>query len=459
MTTEPLTPPNQLHMEEDEDQATGPIGDLPPTDSINDSHSSSSSTIVSLRDDDDMLSDDAQYELVHGKKRRKTSQSPASPPTNETNLQVGYTVLFIPTANDKVGSLSKLKLTDFLNNVAPGMVSVVRVNAARNIVAVDVKRPLYKAELLKITKLCDVPVRAFIPRERSNCFGVLRDIDPDYTEQDVKAQLQSSIGVTEVKRLGKASPVVRVAFAGKMAPQHVKVGLVRTTVIPYRARPLQCYKCHKFGHIAVACAAEFQICYQCGQSHEGACEATPSCVNCRGNHTSNATECPVKQRETEIMRYQHENNTTLREARGAVYAKRQTNKQVNEKHIQRPNITSTAAPPLTDEAFPPLSSSGKTAEDDPTAASTSSDTLGNSQKPSFWEKQHIKDIISHSSPHTHASTPNQANGRAPTSLIKVIVPLIFSVLRKILDTIPPSSTLHQVITAVLSLESIISMAF
>ncbi|KAG0434069.1 hypothetical protein HPB47_019371 [Ixodes persulcatus] len=74
------------------------------------------------------------------------------------------------------------------------MVTVVRVNKARNILAVDVKRPAFKAELLKVTKLCTVPVRAYLPREHSGSFGVLRDIDPDYTENDIKTQLQSSIG-------------------------------------------------------------------------------------------------------------------------------------------------------------------------------------------------------------------------------------------------------------------------
>ncbi|KAG0419135.1 hypothetical protein HPB47_004338 [Ixodes persulcatus] len=37
------------------------------------------------------------------------------------NLQVGCTVLYIPTENPKVESLSQLKLTDYLNNIAPGM--------------------------------------------------------------------------------------------------------------------------------------------------------------------------------------------------------------------------------------------------------------------------------------------------------------------------------------------------
>ncbi|KAG0427622.1 hypothetical protein HPB47_025347 [Ixodes persulcatus] len=189
---------------------------IPPKEPTADAMTCTSSTIVSACDDDDMLPDDDEFETAQGKKRRKTDpRCHASSLKDEGNLQVnGCTVLYIPTENHK--------LTDYLNNVAPGMVSVVRNNKARNIVAVDVKRPLFKAELLKLSKLCTVPVRAFLQRDRSNCFGILRDIDPDCTEDDIKTHLQSSVGVAEVKRLGKTSPVVRVAFAGKVAPQHVK---------------------------------------------------------------------------------------------------------------------------------------------------------------------------------------------------------------------------------------------
>ncbi|KAG0445159.1 hypothetical protein HPB47_019050 [Ixodes persulcatus] len=270
------------------------------------------------------------------------------------NLQVGCTVLHTPPDNQKIDSLSKFRLTDFLNNAAPGMVTVVRVNKARNILAVDVKRPAFKAELLKVTKLCTVPVRAYLPREHSGSFGVLRDIDPDYSENDIKTQLQSSIGIVEVKRLGKTSLLVRVTFAGEQAPQHVKVGLVRTEVIPYRARPLQCYKCYKFGHIAAACTTESQLCHWCGKSHDGMCEGAPYCVNCEGDHASNAADCPVKERETEIIRYKLEHNTTFREAKGAVHAKRQVSKKMTAKNTHSPKNTINNVPPLTAEEFPLL---------------------------------------------------------------------------------------------------------
>ncbi|KAG0434070.1 hypothetical protein HPB47_019372, partial [Ixodes persulcatus] len=59
------------------------------------------------------------------------------------------------------------------------------------------------------------------------------------------------------------------------------------------------------------------------------CEGAPYCVNCEGDHASNAADCPVKERETEIIRYKLKHNTTFRFAKCGVvlelvpYTKRQ----------------------------------------------------------------------------------------------------------------------------------------
>lgn len=337
------------------------------------------------------------------------------------------------------------------------MVSVVRINKARNIVAVDVKKPALKAELLKLTKLCALPVRAFLPSDRTNCYGVLRDIDPDCTEHDIKTRLQSTACITEVKRLGKTSPVVRVSFATKVAPQHVNVGLVRTEVIPYRARPLQCYRCHKFGHIAAACAEETQLCSRCGQCHDDKCEVNPCCVNCQGNHASNAPECPVRAREAEVARYKLEHKTTFREAKSAVHAKRQANKTMASNNMPGPSASPNDSLSLTAQDFPRLEDVRSTSASLVTAESTATTTLPVSKKPSFWDKPHIKNITSNKASNVHTTEPNQESGTNTDSVFKTIIPLMFTALRKILVTTSQTSTLHQVLKAVLSLEPIITM--
>ncbi|KAG0443905.1 hypothetical protein HPB47_014399 [Ixodes persulcatus] len=50
-----------------------------------------------------------------------------------------------------------------------------------------------------LTKLSALPVRAFLPSDRTNCYGVLRDIDPDCTEHDIKTRLHAT-GATNLAK-------------------------------------------------------------------------------------------------------------------------------------------------------------------------------------------------------------------------------------------------------------------
>ncbi|KAG0440834.1 hypothetical protein HPB47_016156 [Ixodes persulcatus] len=201
-----------------------------------------------------MESEDGEYEVVQGKKRRKTSKSEASSSKDGANLQVGCTVLFTPTENHKVDSLSKLKLTDYLNNAAPTMVTVVRINKVRNIVAVDVKRPAFKAELLKLNKLCTA-------------------------------------------------------------------------------------------------------------------------------------------RETEVTRYKLEHNTTFREAKEAIHARRQTSKKASTKGKHQQNTSTKAVPPATDEEFPPLENRNTTTTLDDAATVTQE------------EKKGPEEILAHGPPRGRPEVP------------------------------------------------------
>ncbi|KAG0439924.1 hypothetical protein HPB47_016463 [Ixodes persulcatus] len=123
MTIEtPNHPPNL-----DKDQASSaPIVKdgytIPSMDVTDEAATFSSSAIVSACNDEDMQPNDGEYEVAHGKKRRKRCLDSASSSKDEANLQVGHTVMFIPTRNHQAQSLCKFKLTDVLNNGAPDMI-------------------------------------------------------------------------------------------------------------------------------------------------------------------------------------------------------------------------------------------------------------------------------------------------------------------------------------------------
>lgn len=65
-------------------------------------------------------------------------------------------------------------------------------------------------------------------------------------------------------------------------------------------RPVQCFKCQKFGHIANKCLETESTCVKCGDKHKlSECKAQDNvlkCANCQGNHTSSFAGCTVYQK-------------------------------------------------------------------------------------------------------------------------------------------------------------------
>ncbi|XP_029176961.1 uncharacterized protein LOC114945055 [Nylanderia fulva] len=81
----------------------------------------------------------------------------------------------------------------------------------------------------------------------------------------------------------------------------IGVGWTRLTVTPLARRPIQCFRCHVFGHSSNRCGSEVDrsnCCFRCGKvGHLAArCEAPPHCVSCGisgkpANHRAGFSAC------------------------------------------------------------------------------------------------------------------------------------------------------------------------
>lgn len=99
---------------------------------------------------------------------------------------------------------------------------------------------------------------------------------------------------------------IRISFHEK-----VRVGL-------YVPRPLQCFKCFKFGHTSSKCKGK-AMCRQCGrQAHENDCRRTKECSNCKGNHSPTSKQCPSYRTEAEIKKIMVQNKVSFKEAKKRV---------------------------------------------------------------------------------------------------------------------------------------------
>lgn len=159
--------------------------------------------------------------------------------------------------------------------------------------------------------------------EVAHTYGVVKDIDLDIDDDQLKNEFQCDMEITNAKRLNKRdkdgkwvqSETVRLQFSGSDLPPYVFSYGLRIQVEPYIFPVTQCSKCWKFGHIRNFCPSNKQICPKCGSDHEN-CESTKyKCSNCKGDHMSVVKSlCPAFHREKKIREMMAEERCTYKVA-------------------------------------------------------------------------------------------------------------------------------------------------
>lgn len=74
----------------------------------------------------------------------------------------------------------------------------------------------------------------------------------------------------------------------------------------HNTKPVQCYLCLQYNHIAKYCKTKQQLCAKCGDNHHvDKCTAATDaqkCVNCEGKHSATSNECPkYKEQEKRLL--------------------------------------------------------------------------------------------------------------------------------------------------------------
>ena len=158
---------------------------------------------------------------------------------------------------------------------------------------------------------------------------IMGSFDLDHLTKGLEDQ-----GVTNVQRLTKgkgadANPTNTyfLTFATPTPPEFIKIPFVtRIPVRMYIQKPLQCFKCWRFGHPQSKCQAN-AVCRHCGsQAHEGACPTPTKCGNCKGPHSPTDRSCPTYIKEATIQKVRAEQKISFAEARRFVEASAPTGK-------------------------------------------------------------------------------------------------------------------------------------
>jgi len=168
--------------------------------------------------------------------------------------------------------------------------------------------------LLQCTKMTDGAVSvkiAAVSMRPLGARGVIYNVPLDISTDDLVACLASQ-GVKSVKRFRfkssdsselKDSKSVFLQFDTAVVPGEVKIGYLFFRVKQHVPRPLRCFKCNRYGHVAGHCRGKLRCSMCSGEHNNSECSAAaPKCPNCEGGHSANDKICPIYKRETEILK-------------------------------------------------------------------------------------------------------------------------------------------------------------
>lgn len=227
-----------------------------------------------------------------------------------------------------LSKLSPFAIQKWFDGISSGFKTIKRLRSGQFLVECLSEKASKLLQSRDGSICVDRSVKVSIHKSLNSCKGVIRCPELEgLSDIEIKSDLQSQ-GVTDVYRVhitkdGKKVPTntLFLTFCLPNLPAHISVGYLRVKVTMFTPKPLRCFNCQRFGHGARNCKNQ-RCCYRCAKDHDTCnnekCVDTPSCVNCKGNHSSSSKDCPEFLKENEIQQYKVLHRCSFPEARRAV---------------------------------------------------------------------------------------------------------------------------------------------
>jgi len=162
-------------------------------------------------------------------------------------------------------------------------------------ILVTTDNPSYSQQLLQLTELAGVSIKASPHRTLNNSNGVVRCGELKQCSNEEIVNELAPQGVTNSVNIkskdGTDSNTFILSFSTP-TPKIIKVGYLKKPVNTYIPNPVRCFRCQKFGHGQRSCSGGV-VCARCSEAGHTAdgCQKELKCAGCGGPHMASSREC------------------------------------------------------------------------------------------------------------------------------------------------------------------------
>ena len=111
--------------------------------------------------------------------------------------------------------------------------------------------------------------------------------------------------------------LLALSFYSSVLPEAVKIGYMNYRVRQFCPKPLQCFRCCRFGHGVDSCGLADPVCCLCGKTGHlvSECVNDVQCVNCGFGHGARDRECKKYIEEVELVKMKVDRRVSMSDAR------------------------------------------------------------------------------------------------------------------------------------------------
>ncbi|CAF0819288.1 unnamed protein product [Adineta ricciae] len=260
-----------------------------------------------------------------------------STPKPKNNSQQPFSIAPLVLEGAK---LTKMALNDFLKQQFSDIkITDIQLGRSGNftLYAYDVKSFNRLLNDLTTTLAANgqTDVKVYVPRsiqriKDTEKMAFVKRVDLEIPDDRIRAALTAvGLDVTNVIRLtskdGKTpTRTIKISFndvqnRNTFVHTGLQVDCMHFTAEPasQNNKPVQCYICLQYNHVAKYCKTKQQVCAKCGENHKSdqcsVANDAAKCHNCKGNHLATSDDCPVfKDQEKRMLNLVNQYATAIK---------------------------------------------------------------------------------------------------------------------------------------------------